>query len=87
MNKINNQTELGWFGYTDKIKEFKEQVEIVISVKNNVLQAQSARCTGGCKPKEVKEDSGKKNYEKILVMFKYFQTRDRITRWVAFQKK
>ena len=63
---MSNQTELGWFGYNDKIKEFKEQVEIEISVKKNVLQAQSERCTGGCKHKEGKEDSSKKNLLKLV---------------------
>ena len=63
MNNISKQTEWGWFGYTDKMKEFKEQVEIEIFVKNNMLQAQSSRCTGGCKPKQVKGDSGRTNYK------------------------
>ena len=27
-------------------------MQLPISVKNNVLQAQSARCTCGCKPKQ-----------------------------------
>ena len=72
INNISNQTEWGWFGYTDKIKEFKEQVEIEIFIRNNVLQAQSFWCTGGCKPKQVKGDSSKKRYELNICKLQIF---------------